>query len=150
FGLVEVTAERHEGGPVREGCVCGTPAYMAPEQITGDQPVDWRCDLYALGCVAYTLLTGRPPFEGTTATQVMNAHLRDRVVPPSRYRPGIPADLEQVVLRCLAKDPDGRFQSAEELEKVLAACATAHEWDARKAADWWAEVPRGTNQIKGT
>ena len=126
-------------GPSHEGTVCGTPQYMAPEQITGDRAVDRRCDLYAMGGVAYTLLTGRPPFEGETATQVMSAHVHDPVVPPSRHRPDIPPDLEKVVLRCLAKDPNGRFQSAEELETVLAACASAAEWDARKAASWWEE-----------
>ena len=139
FGLVEVVAARHEVGPGREWAVCGTSQYMAPEQITGDRAVDRRCDLYALGGVAYTLLTGRPPFEGSTATEVMNAHVRDPVVPPSRHRPDIPPDLEEVVLHCLAKDPDGRFPSAEELERVLSACASANEWDARKAAGWWEE-----------
>ena len=116
FGLVEVVAARHEVGPSRERAVCGTPQYMAPEQITGDRAIDRRCDLYALGGVAYTLLTGRPPFAGETAAEVMKAHVRDPVVPPSHHRPDIPPDLEQVVLRCLAKDPDGRFQGAEELE----------------------------------
>jgi serine/threonine-protein kinase len=139
FGLVEVVAARHEVGPGRERTVCGTPQYMAPEQVTGDRAVDRRCDLYAVGGVAYTLLTGRPPFVGATATQVMNAHVRDPVVPPSRHRPDIPPDLEEVVLHCLAKDPDGRFQSAEELERGLSACASAGEWDARKAAGWWEE-----------
>jgi serine/threonine-protein kinase len=139
FGLVEVVAPRHEVGPSRERTVCGTPQYMAPEQITGDRAVDGRCDLYALGGVAYTLLTGRPPFVGETATQVMNAHVRDPVVPPSRHRLDIPPDLEDVVVHCLTKDPDGRFQSAEELEMALSACASANEWDARKAAGWWEE-----------
>jgi serine/threonine protein kinase len=126
-------------GPSRERTVCGTPQYMAPEQITGERAVDGRSDLYALGGVAYSLLTGRPPFDGETATEVMNAHVRDAVVPPSRYRPDIPPDLEEVILRCLVKDPDGRFQSADELEMVLSACASANEWDARKAAGWWEE-----------
>jgi serine/threonine-protein kinase len=112
---------------------------MAPEQITGDRAVDRRSDLYALGGVAYSLLTGRPPFDAATATEVMNAQIRDPAVPPSRHRPDIPPDLEDVVLRCLAKDPDRRFQSAEELELVLSACASANEWDARKAAAWWEE-----------
>jgi eukaryotic-like serine/threonine-protein kinase len=139
FGLVAAVSARHEAGPGLAGTVCGTPQYMAPEQVTGDRTVDRRCDLYALGGVAYTLLTGRPPFEGTSATQLMNAHVRDAVVPPSHHRPDIPPDLEEVVLRCLAKDPDGRFQSAEELETVLAACSSAAAWDARRAAGWWQE-----------
>jgi eukaryotic-like serine/threonine-protein kinase len=139
FGLVEFVGSRHAIGPSRERTVSGTPQYMAPEQITGDRAVDRRSDLYALGGVAYSLLTGRPPFDGETATEVMNAHVRDAVVPPSRYRPDIPPDLEEVILRCLVKDPDGRFQSADELEMVLSACASANEWDARKAAGWWEE-----------
>jgi serine/threonine-protein kinase len=142
FGLVEVVGTRHEVGPGRERTVCGTPQYMAPEQITGDRAIDRRCDLYALGGVAYTLLTGRPPFLGETATEVMNAHVRHPVEPPSRHRSDLPADLEDVILRCLAKDPDGRFQSAEELELALSACASAREWDARKAAGWWEEFER--------
>ncbi len=139
FGLVEAVAAPHGSGLSHEGTVRGTPQYMAPEQITGDRAVDRRCDLYAMGGVAYTLLTGRPPFEGETAAQVMSAHVHDPVVPPSRHRPDIPTDLEKVVLRCLAKDPNGRFQSAEELETVLAACTSAAGWDAKKAASWWEE-----------
>ena len=139
FGLVELVGSRHQVGPSHERAVCGTPQYMAPEQITGERAVDRRSDLYALGGVAYSLLTGRPPFDGETATEVMNAHVRDAVVPPSRYRPDIPPDLEEVILRCLVKDPEGRFQSADELEMALSACASANEWDARKAASWWEE-----------
>jgi serine/threonine-protein kinase len=151
FGLVEVVAERHPVGPSRERAVCGTPQYMAPEQITGDRALDRRCDLYAIGGVAYTLLTGRPPFEGSTANEVMNAHVHDPVVPPSRFRPDLPPDLEQFVLHCLAKDPDGRPQSAEELEKVLSACGSANEWDATRAAAWWAEFesPGGAHRLLG-
>jgi serine/threonine-protein kinase len=146
FGLVEVVGSRHEVGPSRKRIICGTPQYMAPEQITGERVADRRCDLYALGGVAYSLLTGRPPFGGRTATEVMNAQVRDPVVPPSRHRADIPPDLEDVVLHCLAKDPDGRFQSAEELDMVLSACASVNEWNARKAADWWAEFePRSAN-----
>jgi eukaryotic-like serine/threonine-protein kinase len=77
---------------------------------------------------------------GETAAEVMNAYVRDAVVPPSRHRSDLPADLEEVVLRCLAKDPGGRFQGAEELETVLPACTSASGWDARKAATWWEEV----------
>ena len=110
---------------------------MAPEQITGDRAPDRSCDLYGLGGVAYTLLTGRPPFERGTVDQVLNAHVNDPVVPPSRHRPDIPRDLEEVVLRCLAKHPTDRYQGAEEVETILAACTSADDWDARKAADWW-------------
>jgi serine/threonine-protein kinase len=139
FGLAAAVAARTGPGPDRGRPGPGTPLYMAPEQIAGDRAIDGRCDVYTLGGVAYTLLTGRPPFEGETAAEVMRAHLQDAVVPPSRHRPDIPPDLERVVLRCLAKDPSARFPGAEGLEAGLSACASAGDWDARKAVAWWEE-----------
>ena len=95
----------------------GTPLFMAPEQVmSGGRAVDERSDLYALGAVAYYLLTGRPPFEGEDGIGVMIAHARDPVVPPSQVRADVPEDLERVVLRCLAKDPSERFPDAESLD----------------------------------
>ena len=92
FGLVKAVAARPEVGPGRDGTVCGTPQYMAPEQVTGDRAVDRRCDLYALGGVAYSLLTGRPPFQAQTATR-RDGRPRPRpgrapVPPPTRPPPG--------------------------------------------------------------
>jgi serine/threonine-protein kinase len=114
---------------------------MAPEQATGDgRVVDGRSDLYALGAVAYYLLTGRPPFEGDDGLAVLIAHARDPVVPPSRVRADIPEDLERVVLRCLAKDPAERFPDAEGLERALGECDCAGDWDHERAARWWREV----------
>ena len=98
---------------------------MSPEQAKGGRELDERSDIYSLGAVAYYLLTGRPPFEGEGGIAVLIAHARDPVEPPSRVRPGIPEDLERVVLRCLAKDPAERFPDAESLEQALADCACA-------------------------
>ena len=137
FGLVQAAAAGHEAGPSRGGA--GTPQYMAPEQFTGDRAIDRRCDLYTLGGVAYTLLIGRPPFVGETVAELRNDHVHNAVVPPSRHRRDIPPDLEEVVLRCLAKAPEARFQRAEELETGLSACTSANDWDAGKAAVWWKE-----------
>ncbi len=142
FGLVKEMA----GGTVElsaPGVIAGTPLYMAPEQAMGGGALDHRADLYALGGVAYYLLTGRPPFEGDSAFAVMMAHARDPVTPPARHRPGLPEDLEQVVLRCLAKEPADRYPDAEALGQALAACAAATEWDARQAALWWQGVEQG-------
>jgi tRNA A-37 threonylcarbamoyl transferase component Bud32 len=144
FGLVKDTAEPGPVGLSREGTVRGTPQYMAPEQVTGDRPLDHRCDLYALGGVAYTLLTGHPPFEADTATRMMIAHVHTPVVPPSQLCPDVPPDLEQVVLRCLAKDPADRPQTAEELGRALASCSAAGQWDARQAAAWWQQFGPGS------
>jgi serine/threonine-protein kinase len=115
---------------------------MAPEQATGDARPDARTDLYGLGAVAYFLLTGRAPFNGPSAMAVMIAVARDPVEPPSRYRPGLPSDLERVVLRCLAKFPTDRYSDADSLDRDLAACASSTEWDFARAALWWGSQDR--------
>jgi hypothetical protein len=105
------------------GTLVGTPAYMSPEQVADGEAVDARSDIYSLGAVAYWLLTGRPPFAGKSAAQVMAAHLHEPVSPLTDLRGDIPADLEAVVLRCLKKSPERRFQRVEELEEALARTA---------------------------
>ncbi|GAB2808361.1 hypothetical protein GCM10022221_02100 [Actinocorallia aurea] len=100
------------------GAVMGTPAYMAPEQYRAEEP-DARTDLYAFGCTLYALLTGGPPFPGTSQHVLMNRHLNES--PPSMRsrRPDIPRELDALVLRLLAKDPAGRAGSAAEIASAL-------------------------------
>lgn len=93
--------------------------------------------MYGLGAVAYYLLTGRPPFLKGTALQLLYAHVRESVRPPSAVRAGVPTDLETVVLRCLEKDPGRRFSDAQALDDALAACQRANPWSEAVAADWW-------------
>ncbi|QEH35458.1 Serine/threonine-protein kinase PknB [Aquisphaera giovannonii] len=144
FGLVLRRAGPLAPGLTREGQVLGTPLFMAPEQATNDgRLVDGRSDLYALGAVAYYLLTGRPPFEGDDGLAVLIAHARDPVVPPSQVRADVPGDLERVVLRCLAKDPEGRFADAEGLERALGECGCAGDWGQGHAARWWRDIDAG-------
>jgi serine/threonine-protein kinase len=142
FGLV---ADARAGSALADagGAISGTPQYMAPEQAAGAPGLDGRADLYALGAVAYALLTGRPPFGGRTPLEAIAAHAREAVAPPSRHVPTIPADLEAVVLRCLAKDPAARFPDARALGAALAACRCAGDWDADRAAAWWRERHAG-------
>jgi serine/threonine-protein kinase len=148
FGLVRPAATGPDGDRDRgvhlsvEGQILGTPLFMSPEQAGGGRGLDARSDIYSLGGVAYFLLTGRPPFEGESGIAVMIAHARDPVVPPSRLRPEIPEDLERVVLRCLAKDPAERFPDVASLERALAACDCAGDWDADWAARWWRAADR--------
>ena len=97
---------------------------MAPEQAAGD-PIDHRADLYALGCVGYELLTGRPPFAGDSAQSLLAAHLADAPEPVSRRRPGIPRPLADLVMRLLAKRPAARPQSADEVLGILDTLRTA-------------------------
>jgi len=142
FGLVLPPPEASTAETSREGSIAGSPQYMAPEQATGDARPDARTDLYGLGAVGYFLLTGRPPFAASTAMAVMIAVARDPVEPPSRHQPGLPADLERVILRCLAKSPADRYPDADTLDRDLAACSAAGEWDFACAAEWWSANDR--------
>ncbi|MFJ9693058.1 protein kinase [Kitasatospora sp. NPDC101183] len=95
------------------GMVMGTPQYLSPEQALG-KPVDHRSDLYAAGCMLYELLALRPPFMGDTPLSVVYQHVQDQPVPPSLANGRVPTGLDQLVLRSLAKNPDDRFQDADE------------------------------------
>lgn len=138
FGLVKVNAPGSTD-LTADHTVSGTPSYMSPEQAMADPKLDQRADLYSLGAILYFWLTGRPPFEGENATAVLIAHARDPVEPPSKHAPGIPVDLEQVVLRCLAKSADDRFPYAKSLFDALGSCESAADWDAASAETWWTE-----------
>jgi eukaryotic-like serine/threonine-protein kinase len=142
FGIVKPVAEVPSARLTLQGSVCGTPLYMSPEQARGLHDVDARSDIYSLGAVAYALLAGRPPFDGKNPMEVMIAHARDDVPPPSKHRPDVPADLERVILRCLAKNPEERFQDADSLDQALSECAAADQWTQRQAARWWQENER--------
>ncbi|MFK0255495.1 protein kinase [Streptomyces sp. NPDC090445] len=102
------------------GMVMGTPQYLSPEQALG-KAVDHRSDLYATGCLLYELLALRPPFTGETPLSVVYQHVQDSPVPPSQLPEGgdIPQELDGMVMRALAKDPDDRFQSAEEMRGLV-------------------------------
>jgi tRNA A-37 threonylcarbamoyl transferase component Bud32 len=106
------------------GVAIGTPTYMSPEQASADPNVDHRSDIYSLGVVAYEMLTGRPPFVAATPQQVLAAHVTEIPEPVARRRSAISPPLEQLVMRCLAKRPADRFQTAEELLHLLEAQAT--------------------------
>jgi serine/threonine-protein kinase len=142
FGLARAAAPARSVQLSEEDRVLGTPLFMSPEQAMGERELDERSDIYSVGAVAYYLLTGRPPFNEGGAIAVMIAHARDAVVPPSEVRDGIPEDVERVVLRCLAKDVTLRFQDAESVERALAECLCASDWDQEHAAGWWCEISR--------
>jgi serine/threonine-protein kinase len=139
FGLVKTAwAMGNDDHLTSEGTITGTPAYMAPEAALGGVPLDARVDLYGLGCVAYWLLTGERVFVGRTPVEVLLHHVKTPPLPPSeRSGREIPDALEQIVLSCLAKDPDDRPQSAEWLAARLAECATAEAWTPDRARAWW-------------
>jgi serine/threonine-protein kinase len=113
---------------------------MSPEQATAYEEVDARSDIYSLGAVAYYLLTGNPPFSGKTSLQVLAAHVGDEVVAPSRLRTGLPGDLEGIMLRCLEKSPNDRFQDMQTLRQAFNGCDCANKWTEERAAAWWREI----------
>ncbi|MGE5143949.1 MAG: protein kinase domain-containing protein [Acidobacteriota bacterium] len=106
------------------GVSIGTPAYMAPEQCTADADIDHRADLYSFGVLAYEILAGRPPFDGTSAQAVLAAHLTETPVPLDQRRPDTPAALAKVVMRCLEKRPADRWSSAAEVLGQLESLTT--------------------------
>jgi serine/threonine-protein kinase len=138
FGLVkEIT---RASGDEESGAlvIAGTPAYLSPEAVTDPQSVGPASDLYALGALAYFLLTGQRVFGGKSDLHVCTQHATATPAPPSsRTENPIPADLEALILQCLAKTPAGRPPSAQALRVALGALPASHEWDETAAAIWW-------------
>jgi eukaryotic-like serine/threonine-protein kinase len=137
FGLVKPIADDQPVHLTVDGMLAGTPLFMSPEQATGDTSGDPRSDIYSLGASTYFVLTGQPPFRGDNVLKLVIAHSNETPVPPSRHNSKIPGDLEQIVLKCLAKDRSERFQTVSQLQSALAQCETAGRWSREKAAEWW-------------
>jgi len=138
FGLVKQSAGEQSIELTAEGITAGTPAFMAPEMALGKAEVDGRADIYALGCVAYWLVTGKYVFQGSTPVATILEHVRSEPVPPSRRTEvAIPPALEDVIMSCLAKDPADRPQNAEILGAVLEATGIAETWTIERARKWW-------------
>src|SRR5262249_1588725 len=118
--------------------VCGTPGFMAPEQVLGSRFVDGRTDLYAVGCLAYWLITGQLVFTGQTPMEILVQHTQAVPVRPSaRTELEIPPKLDDVILTCLAKNPGDRPVSADRLAEAWASIATGSPWTSRRAQGWW-------------
>jgi serine/threonine-protein kinase len=150
FGLVQDhSATENDDRITRAGTVLGTPSYMCPEQAGGEK-VDPRGDVYSLGAVAFFMLTGRPPFEGSSVGKLLAAHLTQPAPDVRTLRPAVPADLAAAVAKCLAKAPGERFQSVTELDDALAACSCAGHWNATLAARWWAPAAKGEPELTPT
>jgi hypothetical protein len=143
FGLAKYHAadEPQDSEVTHANVIVGTPAYLAPEVALGNVVPDGRADLYALGCVAYWLLTGRPVFDADTAMGMAVAHIDHEPSPPSTHLDTpLPEELEAIVLRCLAKGRDDRPADAGALASQLGPLAIADPWSEDQAAAWWREA----------
>jgi serine/threonine protein kinase len=141
FGLVADLQAPIDPSDSRPRVLLGTPMYMAPEALMESHRVDARTDLYALGAVAYYMLTGYDVFDDPCDIDVLiGMQLRDDPVPPSqRVGRKLPRDVERLVLQCLAKSPQDRPQSALRLREELLDCLDARSWTMREAETWWSE-----------
>jgi tRNA A-37 threonylcarbamoyl transferase component Bud32/tetratricopeptide (TPR) repeat protein len=125
FGVAKAVSEATGAHKLTtEGVALGTPAYMSPEQAAADKHIDHRADIYAVGALAYELLTGRPPFTGNTPQEVLSAQVTQAPEPVTKHRATVPPALAQVVMKCLEKKAADRWQTAEELLPQLEALAT--------------------------
>jgi tRNA A-37 threonylcarbamoyl transferase component Bud32 len=150
FGIAKLLREQ----PLtrtRIGCVVGTPVYMAPEQWRPGHPVDHRADIYALGCLLFELLAGRPPFNATDELSLMRAHLEDRPPSLSALEPGLPPAWDGLIARLLAKSPDDRPQNVKQvlgmLEPLLGQRRSAFSGLLHMPAGW-SVVPRETSGME--
>lgn len=140
FGLVKEVEAGRETLASDVFSVKGTPLYMAPETITQATPVDARTDLYSLGAVGYFLLTGAPVFDAKTVVEVCANHVYTPVVPAStRLGRPLPAELDRILLDCLAKSPANRPRSAQALLDRLERLHDCNDFSASAAADWWSQ-----------
>jgi len=143
FGLVRRAAIESLGASedevlTKSGLLAGTPSYMAPEMAAGDRDIDGRADLYALGCVAFKLLTGRQVFEepNLVATLFAHVHKQPRAASAVTELP-VPDALDALILSCLSKDPAGRPASAEAMAAHLRAIELESPWTRQRAEEWW-------------
>ncbi|MGC4091260.1 MAG: serine/threonine-protein kinase [Polyangiaceae bacterium] len=141
FGLVKSVSTLGRDGPTLSSAntIVGTPLYLAPEGLVSPDRIDARADLYALGAVGYFMLTGSPVFRGQSLLEVAAQHLHQEPLPPSeRVEQSIPKALEALILRCLAKNPLDRPQTAAELISALGSSGVGN-WSLADSAAWWQE-----------
>jgi serine/threonine-protein kinase len=140
FGLVKssYTDELDDSLKTAHQAILGTPAFMAPEMARGTSGADARADIYAVGCVAYWLLTGSLVFEAESPVDLIVKHSSEEPLPVSkRTEEALPADLERIIMSCLEKDPAKRPESADDLDQELGAVKCGEVWTQERARRWW-------------
>ena len=137
FGLAKPTSDSEDVGLTQEGAITGSPLFMSPEQATGSNLVDARSDIYSLGAVMYFMATGQPPFLYEQPIKVMVAHASEIPQSPRELNSNIPIELDEIILRCLEKEPEHRFQDVATLREELERVPQLDQWSSREAAQWW-------------
>jgi serine/threonine-protein kinase len=142
FGLVKDDSEQDEAAPnqarlTSENVVLGTAAYLAPESLKGSAHVDERADIYALGCIAYWMLTQKLVFESNVITEMVRAHLQDDPPRASATIAGLPEAFDQLIADCLAKSPEQRPRSAAAVAATLRSLEFSSPWSTERATTWW-------------
>ena len=131
--------DTQDAGLTQEGAITGSPLFMSPEQATGSELVDVRSDIYSLGAVMYFMATGQPPFNYQQPLKVMVAHASEVPRSPRELNATLPAELEDIILQCLEKQPEDRIQDAIRLRKMLEQVGGSENWTSSEAARWWTE-----------
>jgi serine/threonine protein kinase len=150
FGMSKKVEAEPDVALTQPGLVFGTPLYIAPESIMDPENVDARADIYGLGAAAYFMLTGQPPFNSTSVIELLADHIKSAPKAPSQIAE-LPIDpaLERIVLKCLQKNPDDRFQSIRALEAALRRLRFNKPWTGERAAEWWSMHVAGDEDEAG-
>jgi len=150
FGLAKLFEGTVEAQVTSSGTIVGTPYYMSPEQIQG-QELDGRSDVYAMGAIMYECVVGKPPFEALNPVGVLSKHLSEQPLPPSARSPlSVPSEADQIIMRCLEKDPERRYQTAEELRQdLIDYLATVGAGDWRLSSVGRPPLGSGTRRVDG-
>ncbi|PAY15309.1 serine/threonine protein kinase [Rhodopirellula sp. SM50] len=148
FGLVKAVDQTDGDGQNRDGTLTGTPLYMSPESIQAPMTVDSSTDIYAVGAIAYFLLTGQPVFEAEGIAQLCQKHIEEVPVPPSqRTDVDVSGKLEDTIMSCLEKSRAKRPQTARELGVQISRCKAAGKWTIEDGDRWWGRHERGSQGI---
>jgi len=138
FGLAENPASRKISIGSERQKISGSLRFISPETLKGDVQLAAGADFYGLGGLAYWMLTGRPPFADDDLAELIRAQLDTKPASPSRVSElQVPADLDEIVLKCLAKDPQDRYSTAKELRAALESVRLENDWNWERAENWW-------------
>jgi serine/threonine-protein kinase len=138
FGMAKQLKTDQHAGVTKPGMLFGTPRYISPESVYGTATVDTRADIYNLGAVVYFMLTGEPPFTSSSSVELLIEHVKTVPRRPSEISElTIPPPMDALVMKCLEKDPNDRFQRVTDLESAVRAVSFDDPWTQEKAEEWW-------------